>query len=118
MAAKRGRAASIVAADTDVVITAEVTSKEFKITRMLLSNNGPVAVRVRLWDVFTDTSGDVHSSTVNPILIEDRNLLSDETVELLEADGLVTVAGGVTAQSTVGAAFPDDVIVGVWGEFE
>lgn len=118
MAAKRGRAAAIVAADTDVVITAEVTSKEFKVTRMLLSNNGAVAVRVRLWDVFTDTAGDVHSSTVNPILIEDRNLIADETVEILDESGIVTVAGGVTAQSTVGAAFPNDVIVGVWGEFE
>ena len=118
MVTKRGRAAPIVAADTDTPITAEVTAKVFKITRMLLSNNGPVACRVRLWDVFTETDATVHSSSVNPVPIEDRNLIAGETVEILEESGIVTVIGGVTAQSTVGAAFPNDVVVGVWGEFE
>jgi hypothetical protein len=112
----RGRAAAIVAADTDVSIVTTRTGQEFHITRLLLSNNGAAVCRVRLWDTFTETDGTVHSSTVNPVLLEDRNLQADETVEILAEEGIVTALGTVVAQSTVAAAFPDDVVVGVWGE--
>ncbi|MFQ6030617.1 MAG: hypothetical protein ACE5Q6_24360 [Dehalococcoidia bacterium] len=114
----RGRAASITAADTDEDIVQTPTGKEFHITRMLLSNNGPSATRVRLWDEFTEADGTVHDSTTNPVPLEDRNLQSDETVEIIAEDGIVTASGLVVAQSTVAAAFPDDVVVGVWGEFK
>ena len=113
----RGRAASVVAADTDASIATTPASKEFRITRMLLSNNGPAPCRVRVWDTFTETDGTVHSSTVNPVLLEDRNLQSDETVEIVTEEGIVTALGTVVAQSTVAAAFPNDVVVGTWGEF-
>ena len=117
MAEKKGRAASIVAADVDVNIVVTPTGKTFKSTRMLLSNNGAAVTRVRLWDTFTETDGTVHSSTVTPVLLEDRNLQGDETMEILDDTGIVTAIGTIVAQSTVAAAFPDDVIVGVWGEF-
>jgi len=112
----RGRAASVVAADTDVSIVTTPTGKEFIITRMLLSNNGPAACRVRLWDAFTESDTTVHSSAVNPVPIEDRNLQSGETVEILAEEGIVTALGTVVAQATVAAAFPNDVVVGAWGE--
>ena len=114
----RGRAASIVASDTNTNIVTTPTGKEFRITRMLLSNNGPAPCRVRIWDTFTETDSTVHSSSALPVLLEDRNLQSDETVEILEPEGIATALGTLVAQSTVGAAFPNDVVVGAWGEFE
>ena len=114
---RRGRPASIVAADTDTDIVQTPTGKEFHVTRMLLSNNGPAACRVRLWDEFTEADGTVHDSSTDPVPLEDRNLQSDETVEIVSEEGIVTVNGLVVAQSTVAAAFPNDVVVGVWGEF-
>ncbi len=112
----RGRAVAVVVADTDTPVLADITGKERNITRILLSNNGAVTARVRIWDTFTETDGTVHSSTVNPILIEDRNLIADETVEIIEPEGIQTTIGALVAQSTVAAAFPVDVVVGVWGE--
>ena len=114
----RGRAVSIVVADTDASIVTTPTGKEFKITRMLLSNNGPAACRVRIWDTFTETDTTVHSTSALLVLLEDRNLQAGETVEILAPEGIVTVLGTVVAQSTVVAAFPADVIVGAWGVFE
>ena len=117
MGAIRGRAASIVAADTDVTLTAAITGKEFLVKRLLLSNNGGVPCRVRLWDTFTEADGTVHSSSVNPVPMEDRNLLAGESVELVAENGLVTVSGAIVAQSSAAAAFPADVVAGAWGEF-
>ena len=112
----RGRATAIVVADTDADIVTTPTGKEFRITRLLLSNNGAAVCRVRLWDTFTETDGTVHSSTVNPVPLEDRNLAADETVEIVTEEGIVTALGTVVAQSTVAGAFPNDVVLGVWGE--
>ena len=114
----RGRAVSIVAPDADASIVTTPTGKEFKITRMLLSNNGPGVARVRIWDTFTETDATAHSSSALPVLLEDRNLQAGETAEILEKEGIVTALGTLVAQSTVAAAFPNDVIVGTWGEFE
>ncbi len=115
--AVRGRAVPIVAADTDTPVTANITGKELLVTRILISNNGPAACRVRLWDTFTEEDTTVHSTTVSPVLIEDRNMLADETIEILSERGIVTAIGSIIARSTVAAADPDDVVVGVWGEF-
>lgn len=115
----RGRIANIVAADTDTDVVIVPLSKEMKITRATFSNNNPAAARVRVFDTFTedDTGATVHSSTVNPVVLFDVNLQPGETVELLQENGLATGIGTLLAQSTVGAADPDDVSVGLFGEF-
>ncbi len=115
----RGRSDNNVAADTDTTILAELTGKERKITRILVSNNNVAATRVRICDTFTETDTTVHSTTVNPVVIEDRNLLAGETVEIIEVEeGIITTIGTLIAQATAAAAFPADVTVGIWGEAE
>ncbi len=116
--ALRGRAVAVVAADTDTNVLADLTGKERKITRILLSNNGPGATRVRVWDTFTETDTTVHSTSALPVPVIDRNLVAGETVELVEPEGVFTSIGLLIAQATVAAAFPNDVTVGLWGEAE
>ena len=69
-----GRNATIVAAATEVNVVDVPEDRVFKITRFHVSNNNPVATRVRFFDLFTDSDGDVHDSTTNPILLGDFNL--------------------------------------------
>jgi hypothetical protein len=114
----RGRSTNIVAPDTDTPVVTVPVGKELHVTRVMLSNNNPAPARVRLFDQFTETDGTVHDSTTNPVVLFDRNLLPDESVDLVERDGLATAIGTIVAQSTAAAADPDDVAVGVWGRFE
>ena len=120
VAAIRGRSTPVVAVDTDTNVIAVPTGKEFRCTRVLLSNNGVAATRVRVWDTFTEVDGTVHSTSLNEIVVVDRNLNGDETAEPLAdiLSGLFTGLGTLVAQATVAGAFPNDVTVGLWGFFE
>lgn len=119
MGMPRGNIANIVAVDTDTNVVIVPQTKEMKITRATFSNNNAAAARVRVFDTFTedDTAATVHSSTVNPIVLFDINLQPGETLELLMEQGLATGIGTLLARSTVGAADPNDVAVGLFGEF-
>ena len=119
-AAVRGRSTNVVVADTDTNIIQTPTGKEFRCTRILLSNNGANVTRVRVFDTFSENDGTVHSSALNPIVVGDRNLAGDESVaELADIlSGLFTAIGLLVAQATVAGAFPDDVTVGLFGVFE
>ncbi len=92
--------------------------KTFRITRFLISNNNPAATRVRFFDGFTDSSGNVHDSTTNQILLGDYNVQPGETISDIADLGLAKALGLVIVEATVAAAFPDDVVAGAWGLFE
>ncbi len=115
----RGAIANIVAADTDTTVVIVPLAKEMKITRAVFSNHNAAAARIRVFDTFThdDTGATVHSSTVNPVVLFDENVQPGETLELLEQGGLATGLGTLVARSTVGAADPNDVAVGLFGDF-
>lgn len=117
----RGRSANIVAADTDTPIVTMPRNKEMKVTRMMMSNNNGGQARVRIYDTFTEVDTTVHSTTVNPVVLFDRQLAPNESVDILadeQSDGLCTAVGNIVGRSTVGAADPNDVTVGVWGVLE
>ncbi len=113
-----GRIAVIVAADTDTNVVDIPEDKTFRITHFLISNHNAAAARVRFFDTFTDSSGTVHSTTANQVLLGDYNVQPGETVSDESTLGLAKAIGVVVARSTVGAADPNDVIAGAWGLFE
>ena len=113
-----GRNATITAPDTSVDVVEVPEDRVFKITRFHVSNNNPSAARVRFWDEFTDSDGDVHDATTNPVLLGDYNVQPGETVDVSSELGLAKAIGKVIAQSTVAGADPDDVTAGAWGVFE
>ena len=113
-----GRNETITAADTPVSIVDVPEDKIFRITRFLISNNNAGATRVRFFDSFTDSSGNVHDSTTNPILLGDYNLQPGETVSDSSEIGIAKCLGVLLAEATVAGAFPADVIAGAWGLFE
>ena len=92
--------------------------KTFRITRFHISNNNAAATRVRFFDRFSDSSGNLHDEATNPILLGDYNLQPGETVSDSSELGLAKALGVVIALATVAAAFPNDVIAGAWGLFE
>jgi hypothetical protein len=113
-----GRNASIVAANIDTNVVDVPEDKTFRITRFKVSNNNAAATRVRFWDTFTDSSGNVHSTVLNPIVLGDYNVQPGETLSDGSALGVAKAIGVVVAQATVAAAFPADVTAGAWGLFE
>lgn len=117
--AVRGNTANIVAADTDTTVLIVPQTKEMKITRAAFNNQNAGVARVRVFDTFTedDDANTVHSSTVNPIVLFDEALQPGESLELLMESGLATGIGTLVARSTVGGADPNDVAVGLFGEF-
>lgn len=113
-----GRADVIVAADTSLDLVVVPEDRIFLIKRFHATNHNGAAARVRFWDSFTDSSGNVHDAVTNPILLADFQLLAGEGVEVPSEGGLAKAIGTVIARSTVGAADPNDVVVGAWGTFE
>ena len=113
-----GRNATIVAAATEVDVVDVPEDRVFKITRFHVSNNNPAATRVRFFDLFTDSDGDAHDSTTNPILLGDFNLQPGETVSDDAREGVSKAQGRVIATATAAGADPADVTAGAWGLFE
>ena len=115
----RGVTVNIVAADTDTTVMTVPQTKEMNVKRVNINNQNAVVARVRIFDTFTedDTGATVHSTTVNPIVLFDEALQPGESLELLSENGLATAIGTIVARSTVGAADPNDVAVGVYGDF-
>lgn len=113
-----GRNANIVAADTDTNVVDVPEDKTFRITHFHMSNNNPAATRIRFFDTFTDSSGTVHSTAANQILLGDYNLQPGESTSDSSELGIAKAIGVVVAQATVAGAFPNDVIAGAWGLFE
>lgn len=113
-----GRNATITAPDTSVDVVEVPEDKVMKVTRFHVSNNNSASARVRFWDEFTDSDGDVHDATTNPILLADYNVQPGETLEVASELGLAKAIGKVIARSTVAAADPEDVTAGAWGVFE
>ncbi len=113
-----GRNATIVAADTPVNVVDIPEDKVFRITHFHMSNNNAAATRVRFFDSFTDSDGNVHDSTTNQILLGDYNLQPGETTSDSSEIGIAKALGVVIVEATVAGAFPNDVIAGAWGVFE
>ncbi|MFC1936023.1 hypothetical protein ACFLX9_04670 [Chloroflexota bacterium] len=113
-----GRNATITAPDTSVDVVEVPEDRVMRITRFHVSNNNPSAARVRFWDEFTDSDGDVHDAVTNPVLLADYNVQPGETVDVSSELGLAKAIGKVIAQSTVAGADPNDVTAGAWGVFE
>ena len=113
-----GRAATLAAANTSVDVVAIPDTRTLKATHVNLANNNPAPSRIRLWDSFTDSDGNVHDATTNPVLLLDMTLAAGESVSLGSVGGLFKAIGTVIARATQAAADPDDVTVGVFGEFE
>ena len=113
-----GRNATIVAADTPTNVVDIPEDKVFRITHFHMSNNNPAATRVRFFDSFTDSDGNVHDSTTNQILLGDYNLQPGETTSDSSEIGIAKALGVVIAEATVAGAFPNDVTAGAWGLFE
>lgn len=116
----RGRSVPIVAADTDTNILVTPVAKEFRCTRYLVSNNGGAPTRVRVFDTFTDSDGNVHTTAALTVVHIDRILAAGETAEVLAdiLSGIFTGMGTLIAQATVAGAFPADITAGCWGYFE
>ena len=115
----RGNTANVVAADTDTTVLIVPQTKEMNVKRVNINNQNAAVARVRIFDTFTedDTGSTVHSTTVNPIVLFDEAVQPGESLELLAENGLAPAIGTIVARSTVGAADPNDVAVGVWGDF-
>jgi hypothetical protein len=113
-----GRTATLAAGDTSVDVVGVPPDKTLRATRLNIANHSGALARVRLWDAFTDSEGNVHDAETNPILLADHALNIDESLESVSEAGLFKAIGTVIAQSTSAGAAPDDVSVGVWGWFE
>ena len=113
-----GRNATITAPNASVDVVAVPEERVFKITRFHVSNSNPAAARVRFWDEFTDSDGDVHDAATNPVLLADYNVQPGESLDVTAETGLAKAIGKVIARSTVAGAAPNDVTAGAWGVFE
>ena len=110
--------ATITAPDTSVDVVAAPEDKVMRITRFHVSNNNAAATRVRFYDEFTDSEGDLHDATTDPVLLGDYNVQPGETVSETSEMGLAKAIGKVIARATAAGADPDDVTAGAWGVFE
>lgn len=113
-----GRMVSVVAAATDTPVLAAPTAKKFVCTRFVVNNRSGSAVRVQVWDTFTDSAGVVHSSTAVPVPVIDLSLAIGAGIDQSSEDGLFQIIGTAVARSDVAAAVPADVAVGLYGRFE
>ena len=113
-----GRNASITAPDTSVDVVVIPEDRVMKVTRFHISNNNAAASRVRFFDEFTDSDGNIHDATTDPILLGDYNVQPGETISETAETGLAKAIGKVIARATVAGADPNDVTAGAWGVFE
>lgn len=108
----------IVAADADTNLLQVVTEKTFKATGLRISNQNAAVARVRIWDTFTDSGGAVHSTAALEVKKWDAELQPGETAVITDEEGIFDAIGLLIAQSSVGAAAPNHVAVGISGKME
>ncbi len=120
MPAKHGRLISIVAAGAggELPLIFVPRNKVFKPTLLEINNRSGMLARVRGWDTFTDSQGVVHSSAANPVPLFDHTLAIGESISLDYTQKGKKALGTVVVQSDQAGAAPNDVPVGLWGEFE
>ncbi len=108
----------VIAAATDTSLLQVITEKTFKATGLRISNQNPAVARVQIWDTFTDSAAVVHTSVANEVKKWDAEVQPGETQVIDDPEGIFDAIGLLVARSSVGAAAPNHVAIGISGKFE